>query len=161
MEACHAIFIGSYSLSGTAPELRVTQSVAYHSCVLCRRRACIRAIPDRRRVSAALGSAHRKAGWVYAIAVFIGGIAAILFAFHAAFGATAASGFFILAVLWITVTAIAVRMAWKRRFDRQRIWMLTKIRGPVALILGSLGPARPMSWWLFGPSPKRVHGPNG
>jgi len=69
-------------------------------------------------------SVHRKAGWLYSIAVFASGIVAIPLALHAAFGAIAGAGFFILAVLWITVTAIAVRMAAKRRFDRHRSWML-------------------------------------
>jgi hypothetical protein len=96
--------------------------------------------------------AHRKAGWVYAIAVCIGGIAAIPLAIHAAFGTTAASGFFILAVSWITVTATA-RMAWKRRFERHRIWMLRSYALTAAAItLRLLLPASGLLGVAAGPS---------
>jgi hypothetical protein len=106
---------------------------------------------------------HRRAGWVYAIAVAVGGIAAIPLSLHASFGPIAGSGFFALAIAWLTTTAIAVWMAVQRRFDAHRRWMLRsyalaaaaislRIMLPLSAILGlPIAPSyRTIAWacWL-------------
>ena len=67
---------------------------------------------------------HRWLGRIYGVAIFIAGIAGVFIALNAAGGLSAQLGFFILSVLWVLVTANAVRHAIKRRIGLHRRWMI-------------------------------------
>jgi uncharacterized membrane protein len=67
---------------------------------------------------------HRLSGRIYALAILLGGISGLVMAFGAIGGAVAGWGFGLLAVLWIGVTAQAVRLAMQRRIADHRRWMM-------------------------------------
>lgn len=62
---------------------------------------------------------HRAAGWV-----FVGGLGGASLALDAHGGPVARTGFSVLAVLWLSVTAIGLRHALVRDFARHRRWMV-------------------------------------
>jgi hypothetical protein len=51
---------------------------------------------------------HRICGYIYFIAVLIGGFSACSISFVATAGSSAGSGFFILGTLWIISTSISI-----------------------------------------------------
>jgi len=67
---------------------------------------------------------HRWLGRIYGVAILVGGISGLMLAVNALGGAVAGWGFGILAVLWIAVTAQAIRMAIVRNFIEHRKWMI-------------------------------------
>lgn len=67
---------------------------------------------------------HRRMGWVYCLAVALGGVAALRLALQAQTGRVAGSGFFALAGLWLFSTAFAVRMILRGNFVAHRRWMI-------------------------------------
>lgn len=67
---------------------------------------------------------HRWVGRQYGLCVLIAGIASFSIAFGAEGGAIAASGFALLACVWIAVTAVGVNHARSGRFADHRQWML-------------------------------------
>lgn len=67
---------------------------------------------------------HRWAGRLYGIAVLIAGIAGMIVAVGAEGGIIASSGFGLLAILWLYVTAKGINHARAREFKKHRQWML-------------------------------------
>lgn len=67
---------------------------------------------------------HRWIGRSYALAILIAGIGGAAMALGTRAGPVAATGFGILALLWLGTTAQGVRLAIQRRFDLHRRWML-------------------------------------
>ncbi|HVS64301.1 MAG TPA: DUF2306 domain-containing protein [Thermoanaerobaculia bacterium] len=67
---------------------------------------------------------HRGLGWVYAVSVGIAGVAGLILAGDAFGGLATTMGFGLLAVLWLSSTALAVWHAWNRRFAVHRRWMV-------------------------------------
>lgn len=67
---------------------------------------------------------HRWLGRIYAGAILISGAAGIIVGLNAAGGLSAQIGFVVLALLWIGVTANAVRHAMARRIGKHRRWMI-------------------------------------
>lgn len=67
---------------------------------------------------------HRWFGRIYAVGVLVSGVASLPLAAHTSGGAVAGLGFAVLAVLWMGVTAQAVRLAMQRRLAAHRIWMI-------------------------------------
>lgn len=77
--------------------------------------------PQLRRARKGL---HRWLGRLYALAILISGTSGLVVALNAAGGMSARAGFAMLAVLWVLVTAIAVRHAIARRLGKHRRWMV-------------------------------------
>ncbi|WP_269581665.1 DUF2306 domain-containing protein [Roseibium sp. Sym1] len=67
---------------------------------------------------------HRWLGRFYVSAVLVSGVAGIQLAFYTAAGSFAATGFALLAVIWLATTGAAFYFAMTRQFDRHRDWML-------------------------------------
>ena len=66
---------------------------------------------------------HRWLGRVYGVAILVSGSAGLIVALNAAGGISAQAGFAALAVLWVLVTANAVRLAMQRKIGKHRRWM--------------------------------------
>lgn len=67
---------------------------------------------------------HRWLGRVYALAILISGVAGLSLAVNTTAGPVAASGFGLLAVLWLITTARAVWLAMQRRIAEHQVWMV-------------------------------------
>ncbi|UWX03631.1 DUF2306 domain-containing protein [Pseudoxanthomonas sp. NC8] len=67
---------------------------------------------------------HRWIGRIYALAVAVGGLAALALAAHASTGAVAASGFALLGLTRLATTALAVRAIRQQRLAAHRDWMV-------------------------------------
>lgn len=67
---------------------------------------------------------HRWTGRVYGVAIVIAGLSGIVIALNAAGGMSPAVGFTLLSILWITITANAIRLAMAGRIAEHRRWML-------------------------------------
>lgn len=67
---------------------------------------------------------HRWNGRIYALAVLTAGIAGLLLAIGSIERPAAASGFVLLAIIWLAVTAQAVRLAMAGRIVEHRRWMI-------------------------------------
>jgi uncharacterized membrane protein len=67
---------------------------------------------------------HRWLGRGYGIAILVSGSAGLIVALNAAGGPSAQIGFALLAIIWILVTANAVRHAVARRISIHRRWMI-------------------------------------
>lgn len=76
------------------------------------------------RLRARRPALHRWMGRAYALGVLVSGVAALSLAVHTVAGPLAGLGFGLLAVLWIGVTARAVRLAMVRRIAEHRVWMI-------------------------------------
>jgi uncharacterized membrane protein len=69
-------------------------------------------------------SLHRWTGRVYGLAVLIGGLSGLALAIGSTERPVAAAGFGILALFWVSITAVAVRMAMTGRVAEHRRWMI-------------------------------------
>ena len=67
---------------------------------------------------------HRLLGRIYGVAILLSGAAGFYVALGAEGGPVAQVGFALLAVLWVVVTANAVRHAIARRIGQHRRWMI-------------------------------------
>ena len=67
---------------------------------------------------------HRVAGWLYVVAVLIGGVSGLILALRTVAGWSTGSSFLLLALLWLGSTGVALYFAVRRRFDAHRRWML-------------------------------------
>lgn len=67
---------------------------------------------------------HRVAGWLYVLAVLIGGVSGLLLAPRAQGGWATGLSFLLLALLWLGSTGMALYCAIRGRFDAHRRWML-------------------------------------
>ncbi|WP_283639055.1 DUF2306 domain-containing protein [Marinovum algicola] len=67
---------------------------------------------------------HRWTGRAYALGVLVSGVAALSLAAHSSAGRVAGLGFGLLGLLWIAITAQAVRLAMLRRIAAHRVWMI-------------------------------------
>lgn len=67
---------------------------------------------------------HRVAGWLYVLAVLVGGVSGLLLAPRAQGGWATGMSFLLLALLWLGSTGMALYCAIRRRFDAHRRWML-------------------------------------
>ncbi len=76
------------------------------------------------RLRAARPGLHRWIGRAYAVTILVSGLAGLSLALNTAAGPVAAWGFGLLAVLWIAVTAQAVRLAMLGRIAAHRAWMI-------------------------------------
>lgn len=70
------------------------------------------------------GALHRWLGRLYAAMVLVGGLTAIILALPAQTGAVASGGFFVLGLLWLVTTAIAVQTILQRDVPAHRRWMI-------------------------------------
>jgi hypothetical protein len=70
---------------------------------------------------------HRACGWLSAVAILIGGLSGLSMAQHAQGGWISRAGFSVLALLWLGITANAVRLAILRDIPRHRAWMAYSI----------------------------------
>lgn len=77
--------------------------------------------PELRRARKGL---HRWLGRIYALAILVSGSAGLVVALGAAGGVSAQAGFALLAILWLMVTANAVRHAIARCIGQHRRWMI-------------------------------------
>lgn len=92
---------------------------------------------------------HRWMGRVYVLACVVGGLAGGSIALSSTAGAIAGWGFFMLAVLWVPFTLMALFAAMRRDFTSHEIWMIRSFAltfGAVMLrlqipIAGALGEA--------------------
>lgn len=120
---------------------------------------------------------HRLAGWLSAAAIAIGAVSGLSLAPKAQGGLPSASGFALLSLLWLGVTANGVRLAVAGRYAAHRRWMAYSVAMTAAalslrLILGLgvgllqlpflpvyiaaawlswLGNLALCAWWLRGP----------
>jgi uncharacterized membrane protein len=102
---------------------------------------------------------HRLTGRVYVIAVLISGTAGAIVALGTANGPVARWGFFALAIVWLTTTALGYRAARARDFVSHRRWMIRsfamafaavtlRVYLPIALASGaSFAEAYPLIAW--------------
>lgn len=67
---------------------------------------------------------HRRMGWIYCCAVLLATIAVLPLAWHAQTGRVASAGFFVLALSWITSTAVALSYILRADSVRHRRWMI-------------------------------------
>ncbi|MGV6848002.1 MAG: DUF2306 domain-containing protein [Marinibacterium sp.] len=67
---------------------------------------------------------HRWLGRLYALAILVAGLGGLVLALNTRAGDVAGAGFGVLAVLWICVTATAVRHAMAGRIVVHRDWMI-------------------------------------
>lgn len=84
---------------------------------------------------------HRLAGWLYAAAVLIGGIAGLSLAPKAHGGWASGAGFALLAPIWLLSTGLGIAYAVRGELERHRRWMwrsiaLTFAAVTLRLILG-------------------------
>lgn len=66
---------------------------------------------------------HRVLGYIYAGSVALSGLAGLAIATKATGGIVTATGFAILAILWLFTTALALRAAWRKQITTHQIWM--------------------------------------
>jgi|JI6StandDraft_1071083.scaffolds.fasta_scaffold134370_2 uncharacterized membrane protein len=67
---------------------------------------------------------HRMLGWIYVFSCTVGGVAGLLIASGSNGGPIAATGFSLLALLWIGLTLLALRAAITKRFAAHRRLMI-------------------------------------
>ncbi len=67
---------------------------------------------------------HRTLGWIYVISCTLGGVAGLIIASGSNGGPLAATGFSLLAILWISLTLLALRAAIMRQFAAHRRLMI-------------------------------------
>ncbi|KAJ55012.1 membrane protein [Actibacterium mucosum KCTC 23349] len=67
---------------------------------------------------------HRWMGRTYGMSILIAGVAGLIIAPNADGGLFAATGFFVLSVLWLVTTVLAVWHALNRRIPQHRKWMI-------------------------------------
>lgn len=67
---------------------------------------------------------HRWSGRIYGIAILVSGVAGLTLALGATEKPVAAVGFGVLAVIWVGITAQAVRLAMAGRIIEHRRWMI-------------------------------------
>lgn len=103
---------------------------------------------------------HRRMGWVYCCAVLLGALAGLRLAWHAQTGRIASAGFFSLAVVWLTSTAVALSLILRGNSARHRRWMIRsycltaaaitlRIYLPLSAVLGfDFSVAYPAIAWL-------------
>lgn len=70
------------------------------------------------------GALHRWVGRTYAAMVLVGGVTAVLLALPAQTGVVASGGFFVLGIVWLVTTAIAVQTILQRDVAAHRRWMI-------------------------------------
>jgi uncharacterized membrane protein len=69
-------------------------------------------------------SLHRWIGRVYVLACTVGGLAGGVIALYSTAGPVAGWGFFMLALLWVPFTLMALRAAMQKDFTSHEIWMI-------------------------------------
>ncbi|MNT26841.1 hypothetical protein D3C72_1624390 [compost metagenome] len=67
---------------------------------------------------------HRWTGRGYALAIAVAWLSSLPMAVHTMTGAVAATGFFVLGVVWAVTTGMGVACALQRRFAEHRRWMI-------------------------------------
>ena len=67
---------------------------------------------------------HRWIGRVYVLACTVGGLAGGVIALYSTAGPVAGWGFFMLALLWVPFTLMALRAAMQKDFTSHEIWMI-------------------------------------
>ncbi len=67
---------------------------------------------------------HRILGWIYVVSCTLGGLAGLIIASGSNGGPIAATGFSVLAILWISLTLLALRAAIMRQFAAHRRLMI-------------------------------------
>jgi uncharacterized membrane protein len=77
---------------------------------------------------------HRQVGWLYVAAVLIGGVSGLSLARNAQGGWITGSGFSLLAVTWLWMTALGVGYAIAGDYESHRRWMLRSVALTAAAI---------------------------
>jgi uncharacterized membrane protein len=67
---------------------------------------------------------HRWTGRLYVLAVFLGGVSGLVMATRTITGPASGVGFFILAILWVATTAMALFHARNRNITAHKRWMI-------------------------------------
>lgn len=80
-----------------------------------------------KKIRAKMPAVHRWIGRTYCLCVLAGGIAGLVMAVNSTEGIFAQSGFFILAVLWLSMTGLALTKARQRKFVEHRKWMIRSV----------------------------------
>ncbi|WP_246096512.1 DUF2306 domain-containing protein [Paenibacillus sinopodophylli] len=70
------------------------------------------------------GALHKRLGYVYVLSIVISSVAGIYLSLFATGGLISGLGFFILDILWVTTTLIALRKIMVKDIKRHREWML-------------------------------------
>ncbi|NVK35708.1 MAG: DUF2306 domain-containing protein [Rhodobacteraceae bacterium] len=76
------------------------------------------------RLRARLPKLHRVSGRIYALAILISGLSGLAISLGLDDRPVAGTGFGLLAIIWLAVTANAIRLAVARDLPRHREWML-------------------------------------
>ncbi|MCQ4166023.1 DUF2306 domain-containing protein [Tahibacter harae] len=77
---------------------------------------------------------HRTGGWLYAAAVLIGAVSGLSLARNAHGGWASGSGFSLLALAWLWMTALGIACAIAGDYERHRRWMLRSVALTAAAI---------------------------
>ncbi|MEO0732675.1 MAG: DUF2306 domain-containing protein, partial [Bacteroidota bacterium] len=106
--------------------------------------------------------AHRWVGAAYGVAVIVSGVSGLLVAPYSLAGWTSASGFSVLALLWLGTTVLAIRAAINGRMAEHRRWVAYSLALTYAsitfrlMLLVFLATAVPFltfygyaSWWCW------------
>jgi uncharacterized membrane protein len=111
--------------------------------------------PLRRKATAL----HRWMGRIYVAACTIGGVAGGMIALYSASGPVAGWGFFLLAVLWVPFTLLALAAAMRRDFVAHEKWMIRsfaltfgavtlRLYLPIGLMTVGFAESYPLIAWL-------------
>ncbi len=77
-----------------------------------------------RRMRVEMPTVHRWLGRVYVLMILFAGVSGLLVGFDAEGGPVAKSGFILLSILWLWVTAKGILCARARQFSQHRAWMI-------------------------------------
>ncbi|WP_413300007.1 DUF2306 domain-containing protein [Bacillus sp. 1P10SD] len=69
-------------------------------------------------------SLHRKLGYIYVLSILFAGVAGMYLCWYATGGIISGLGFFMLDLLWLVTTGIALRMVLQKKFAAHRRWMI-------------------------------------
>ena len=79
-------------------------------------------------------SVHRTIGWLYALAVLLGGVSGLIMSFNASGGWIPGLGFGIMAVLWLVTTTLAIKNAIIKNLTAHKKWIYRSIALTAAAI---------------------------
>ncbi len=91
---------------------------------------------------------HRWLGRTYALMILIAGLSGLVIALNTNAGPVAATGFFVLGLLWLWTTTRAVLLARAGRIEEHRVWMIRSAALTFAGVTLRLWLAASMIWGL-------------
>ncbi|WP_462409879.1 DUF2306 domain-containing protein [Neobacillus sp. Marseille-QA0830] len=81
-----------------------------------------------------IASRHRKWGYVYVLSILLAGLAGIYLCVFATGGTVSGLGFFMLDVLWLSTTGMAVVKVKQKKFASHRRWMIRSYAVTLAFV---------------------------